>query len=316
MRKEATMSNSLLLKGLDGSNPLAFLAALGTALTSHRFCPETRLSWQSGAGGWRPVLTGFDGSDDEFAVALYETLAAAEASPFDIEKKLPFSCDAFRVALLRNQSKSIPGERRSVDLLAGFGSDAHRNKDQDFADSSLRMVRSGDSSGNGLLAYALAMRKQIVADDLRRALFSTWDYRDEDFSLRWDPVEDQRYALRWYDPSPQANKKHSLRTMRGANILALEALALFPVQPHSKGATTTGFSKHGERRERVEYFIWPIWESPVTVDVVRSLLCVPELHMLKPQRANVRQIGIVEIYRCERIAPSKYYKNFSPAQPA
>lgn len=48
----------LLLPGLDGSNPLAFLAALGTlrvaskALTAHRVA----MAWQIDSGAWRPSL--------------------------------------------------------------------------------------------------------------------------------------------------------------------------------------------------------------------------------------------------------------------
>lgn len=309
------MNRPLLLNGLDGSNPLAFLAALGTALTSSRFCPDIRLSWQED-GGWRPLLSGLNGNKDEFPAALHEGLSIATTYPFDIEKKLPFSYDAFPFELTRNLTKTTYEDRRSADLLAGFGSDVHCDNEGNIADTSLRMVRSGDSKGQGLLAYALAIRSRIKVVDLYRTLFAPWDYGDDDYSFRWDPVEDQRYALRWYDPSPQANKKYGLRTMRGANILALEALALFPVQPQAQGVATTGFFKYRERRERKEFFTWPIWESPLTMDVVRSLLTLPELHQSQPARESMRRRGISEIYRCERIAPNKYYKNFSPAQPA
>ncbi len=49
-------ANQLLLAGLDGRNPLAFLAALGTlrSLTSTWPARQVRMSWQS-LGGWRPA---------------------------------------------------------------------------------------------------------------------------------------------------------------------------------------------------------------------------------------------------------------------
>lgn len=153
----------------------------------------------------------------------------------------------------------------------------------------------------------------VPAAHLRSALMTGWRYEDDAFSLRWDPVEDQRYALRWYDPSQQSNKKQSLRTMRGANALALEGLALLPVQPQLRGVFTTSIARLEKRRD---FFTWPIWDVPVTLDVIRSLLTLPELASKTPDREALRAIGIAEIYRSERVAPNKYYKNFTPARPA
>ena len=50
------MSDSILLKGLDGSNPLAFLAALGTLRTLTVALPDetVRMSWEQADGAWRP----------------------------------------------------------------------------------------------------------------------------------------------------------------------------------------------------------------------------------------------------------------------
>ncbi|NCC41784.1 MAG: hypothetical protein EOM21_20700 [Gammaproteobacteria bacterium] len=193
-------------------------------------------------------------------------------------------------------------QRYECDLLAALGTDAYQDDNGNFLDTAFRMVRSGDAAGQGFPVYALAIRQGIDTSALKRAMFTAWDYRDEGFSLRWDPVEDQRYALRWYDPSPQSNKKFSLRTMRGANVLALEGLSLLPVQPGRDDAQTTGFSRRARRRE---FFTWPIWEGPVSVDVVRSLVALPELGEASPPREKLKARGIAEVYRCERIAPSQ-----------
>lgn len=306
------MSNTLLFKGLDGGNPLAFLALLGIGLTCRGFCPDARISWQLAEGGWRPRLHGYEGDEESFLKALHNGLIAASDTPFAFDKKLPFSRDVLRAAMKQSQCEAGPNDRRTADLLAGFGSDAHADEKDVFHDTAWRMVRSGDSAGQGLPAYALAIRRETTLENLRDAIFSVWHYEDVGFSLRWDPVEDQRYALRWYDPSPQSNKKYCLRTMRGANALALEALALLPVQPQPHGVATTGFARLERRRE---FFTWPIWEPPLSLDTIRSLLAVSELAEKTPPREILRARGVVEVYRCERIAPNKYYKNFAPAQP-
>lgn len=100
--------------------------------------------------------------------------------------------------------------------------------------------------------------------------------------------------------------------MRGANVLALEGLSLMPVQPTAKSAKTTGFQTLERRRE---FFTWPIWEAPATIDVVRSLVALSDLQKLVPPRRELKSRGVVEVYRSERIAPNQYYKNFTPAMP-
>lgn len=307
------MSEALLLKGLDGGNPLAFMTLLGVAQMCRNFSPRTRISWLREEGSWRPALHGFDGSEDDFVQRLWEALAASPPQPFLIDKKLPFKQKELRSAMGQTLIESTPAQRRTADLLAGLGSDAYTDKEGFFPDSSFRMVRSGDSNGQGLPAYAQAIRKGLTLEHLHATLLAGWRYEDDAFSLRWDPVEDQRYALRWYDPSKQSNKRQGLRTMRGANALALEGLALLPVQPQLSGVSTTSFSRLEPRRY---CFTWPIWDVPVSLEVVRSLLTLPELAAKTPDREALRAIGIAEIFRSERVAPNKYYKNFTVAHPA
>src|SRR3954462_13437760 len=50
------MTASLILTGLDGTNPLGFLAALGILAVADTKAAGARLSWRR-AGRWHPVLT-------------------------------------------------------------------------------------------------------------------------------------------------------------------------------------------------------------------------------------------------------------------
>ncbi len=306
------MSTPLHLGGLHGGNPLAFLAFLGCVSLACRFRPEARFSWVRAEGGWQPRVHGFEDGAAAFAEKLHQAMRQTPPTVLEIDKKMPFPREKLREAMRRAAPISTWNERRDVDLLAGMGSDAHADKDL-FLDTSLRMVRSGDSNGQGFPFYARAIQDAVTPGDLETALFSPWRYEDDGYSLRWDPVEDQRYALRWYDPSPQANKKYALRSVRGANALAVEALTLLPVQAQAGGVATTGFPRLEKHRD---FFTWPIWETPVSRDVIRSLLALSEVTLLWPPRDVLHARGIVEVYRCERIAPNQYYKNFTPAQPA
>lgn len=312
----------LVLTGIDGGNPLGFLAAVGTALTASRFSPNVRIFWQVERGTWRPVLSDCEGNRENFVELLHQAITATSSEPFRIDKKLPFPAETFVVALHRAQDRASSLDRRLADFLGAFGSEVFfdaKDKERKFEVTSFCMVRSGDSNGQGLPFYAVAIRNSTDVHALQRTLFQQWRYQDpviqdgkeKEYSMRWDPSEDQRYALRWHDPSGNKDK-HAPKTMLGANTLALEALMLFPTAPQPGGLATTGFSHVG----RQEFFTWPIWKSPVSPEMIRSLLSLAELHEPIPPRRALAARGIAEIYRCERVAPNKYYKNFTPAVPA
>lgn len=300
------MSTPLLLKGLDGGNPLAFLALLGCVSLSRCFLPEARFSWTHAEGAWKPQVHDFEGEQGQFAECLHKAMAQSPTKPFEIDKRLPFLREKLHVAMRECAGVSSQENHHEVDLLAGMGSDAYAD-DSMFLDTSLRMVRSGDSKLQGFPFYALAIQKAATPGDLLAALFSPWRYEDDGYSLRWDPIEDQRYALRWRDP-----KKDKLGTVRGANALAIQALALLPVQPQLHGVATTGFARMEKKRD---VFTWPIWTRPISRDVIRSLLSLRELGRDEPDRDLLLAVGVEEIFRSERVAPNKYYKNFTHSRP-
>ena len=295
----------LLLNGLDGSNPLGFLAAIGTAVVLQDVFPEIRLGWEQIEGGWRPFLSGCGDDEQEFAEKLSAILKDASMTVFDVDNKMPFDAEKLSRKLRDVQYCSSIADRRDADFLSSFGTELYPDqKNGQFQDSRFRMVRSGDSAGQGLPFYAKEMRKKVGIDHIQRTLFHAWDYQDTGYSLRWDPIEDQRYALRWRDPS-----KSSQGTMLAANSLAVEALQWFPVIPVGNQAQTTGFQRLGRRET---YFVWPIWTPMVGMETVRSLLALDDLKEPVP-RSSLAKRGIEEIYRSQRIQQNQYYSNFLAA---
>lgn len=299
----------LLLNGLDGSNPLGFLAAVGTAVVLQDVFPEMYLGWQQAEGGWRPFLVGCDDDEQKFSQKLLETQQNSSMAAFDIDNRLPFDAEKFSRKLRDVQRSSSIADRRDADFFSGFGTELYPDeKSGQFQDSRFRMVRSGDSAGQGLPFYAREMRKKVGIDHIQRTLFHTWDYQDTGYSLRWDPIEDQRYALRWRDPS-----KTSQGTMLAANSLAVEALQWFPTLLIGSQARTTGFRRVGRRET---YFVWPIWTPLVSLGTVKSLLTLDDLFKDPVPRPSLFKRGIEEIYRSQRIQQNQYYSNFTVAVPA
>lgn len=306
-------NDALPLAGIDGSNPLGFLAALGIlhALTRHSLNQWRRgaaitLAWRSVDGCWQPAIAGGGRDTNELLGQLQSALLASDGTPWTLDKKLPFDAVRLRGAAGAAVSAATYVNREGVDVLASFGVESLRDTEGAFLDTSLRMVRAGDSAGQGLLAYAARIRDNTTWDDLRKALFHTWEFQDEDCALRWDPVENRSYALRWRDPS-----KDRTESVRAANRLAIEAMGALPTVPVGHKVKTTGF---GLPDGKTTSFTWPIWQASACLDVVRSLLTQPELQEERPDALALTSRGVAAVYRCDRIRTSKYYSNFAPAR--
>ena len=206
-------------------------------------------------------------------------------------------------------------DRRDADFLAAFGSEVVESKVNgkptgQIADTAFRTM-----SGAGHQHFLGTMRTFIAdtaPEHLDKAVFEIWRYDDplEKHSLRWDPLDDIRYALRWDNPSGDRNRKLG-GSMWGANRLAIEALPLFPTHPIGDRLRTTGFAV---RPNRTTELTWPVWSAAIGVREVRSLLSLSQLHEPTPDRTQLASRGIVEVYRCQRLTQGKY-RNFTPARP-
>lgn len=308
------MSNDrseIVLTGLDGSNPLAFLAALGTLATLDRVIDtdKPRMDWVLDAGAWRPRLY----SDIQTNEQLIERLAAglldsyaATKQVWQANKKLPFPTTDFHSLCGQLATATHSNNRFAANLVAAFGVDVLSNEKGEFLDTSLRMVRSGDSGGSGMSAYAAWIIENTTSDHLRQVIDTRASF-DEGTSLRWDPAEHRTRALQWGDPS-----KEKVLSCRGLNRLALEALPLFPTVPVRAQAATVSFAEMPGLQG--EAFSWPIWTNPLPLSVVRSLLALAILRDPIPSAQLLTAQGIKVVFRSVRFASSKYYSNFTPAQ--
>ena len=159
-----------------------------------------------------------------------------------------------------------------------------------------------------MLHYVKKNRQKVSDEAIRRTLFECWDYGDGGTSLRWDPIQNRRYALRWSDPRDSIEKKYG--NMVAANCLAFEALRLMPSMLIATKVRTTGFLENGNNRK----FIWPIWTSIVNAEIVRSLLCLRSLHETPLDRSALSAMGIQEVFGAGVLRFGKYH-NFASAVP-
>lgn len=188
----------------------------------------------------------------------------------------------------------------AIQMLASFATEENRadrcrRTEFDFVDSS------------GQLAFLKAIRdlaEKVSEEKVRLCLFHPWRRADEKLSLRFDPVEDRRYALLDRDPTANDNKS---RSEWMANLLAYHALRLFPCALTAAGPGTAGWNIKTEPRR----FTWSIWRVPLGKDTIRSLLGLADLqHEIPP--VALRLCGIASVYRSLRIENGDYV-NFSPS---
>jgi len=310
------MSNELILKGIDGANPLGFLAAVGVLRTATKVWPHEPgpcMGWVRHEGGWRPLLV-FNSliGRAKLTANLHQELQKKDnKQQFDIAEDLSISANVYRAVAMKATRVANPQNRCFADFMAAFGSEGMVDeKTGNIKDTAIRTMNGAGHQ------HFLGTMRQLVADTeenhIERTLFSEWLYDDpvEKHTLRWDPIDDVRYALRWQNPSGDRQRKMR-GCVWGANRFAIEALPLFPTAITKTNLETTAFQ---QKKGHGVFFTWPIWTPLINIEVLRSLLALKELQRAAPCRNKFKEIGIVEVFRCQRLTQGKF-RNFTPGYP-
>lgn len=300
----------LVLTGLDGKNPLAFLAALGALNILAEHSGKTpKLFWRN-LGVYRPVLV--DGPEQD---ALLDVLARDPSElttepAFDLhyakangnpahDLKPPMECaERYLLEIVRSKSS------RSAGLAASFLTDVVRDGSGTNAKPTALHFTAGQQE---FLVMIEELRKGVTRDDFEEALFGPWRYARPLPVLQWDNSQTRDYALRATDPS-----KDKKLGVPGADWLAMRGLAFLPVSPvmrrNEPSIATTGCQGSWKGGT----FRWPMWSDPLDVSTIRSLLTSREL--FEVERQVLRGRGIPVVFESS-IARSDQggYGSFSPA---
>lgn len=292
---------SHVLAGLDASDPLAFMAAIGVLRLLSRERTDVRLRWVE-AGSWSAVV------DVDGDVDLVDTITA------DIERwraghrALDFAVGADRKI---QDLKHPPAEFRS--LMRSVASDAEASSFIAALGTGVAIDGTGQSKPTSFhfcagqqrfMDAVLDLRDSVTRADVVEALFGPWIGRDGPKDLRWRAASERYRALLSFDPS----KEKSL-TVAGAVWLAFQALPLFPTAPVGLRVVTTGFRGRGKR----ERFAWPVWSPPLSVDAVRVLLGTRALTETDHAWRSAR--GVERVFESAVIRSSQGYGNFAAADP-
>lgn len=307
---------SLILTGLDGANPLGFLAAVGLLAVAEEATPGARLSWRN-EGRWRATLTAsLDREallaaavadlrtwDDDPAIALSYPKAKGGKLARDI-KPLPVR---FRQhlgeQLARLPRGDLPGfldrARRPLDYASVFATEIVEDNNGNTKPTALHFTAGQQE----FLKAVLELVAEVTAADLEEAIFGPWTYQRELPVLGWDSSVARDYALRADDPS-----KSKKAGVPGADWLAFRGLALVPVAPVGGEIRTAGCAGGW----KTGTFTWPLWSSPLGLDALRSLMTLADLQTTSAHARRARGIAVV-LRAGIRRSDQGGYGSFQPA---
>lgn len=296
----------LEMSGLEPDDLLAFLALLGLLRALEAARPE----WQPHASWTGPPWTArlhLAESTQKMAVARAANEGiAALAGRFDVDGRKNVD---FRAEDYRRYAKRLRSDATKAMLASALTAEWPRKKDGGLAAAPLVMMfgqgwqnfleRLVDVPCGKLPNRLRKLRSPPDMNDpakIAEALFEPWRREDDADGFRWDPEDDQRYALRFDDPSPAG----AAPTVVGANRLAALGFLSFSVVPTERQQSAVG----AIREEGGWSFVWPIWSSPLSLAGIEALLAHPAL--IEGRSNTLRLMGVSEAFRARRIANGKF----------
>ena len=289
------------LVGVDGSNPLGFLAALGLL----RVVPGAKLGF-SDDGSFQAFVDGLDTEEDLAALIARDAEASAEPNSawrFTYTKAATKKQEAKPVADLKPPPSDfktflatcvdawISGNDEKAAYAAAYATDvAIDGKGTAFHFTAAQQTFLGAVEG---------IRSSVTAEWVKESLFNGHGEKPGS-NLRWDPGAERNRALMSNNPSNQ-------KTLVDAPLewLAFRGLPLLPSFPHGSRIFTTGVVGRGNDMR----FLWPLWSVPTSLMTTHSVLQVDWTESAKERRAR----GIFAICNSAISRSGQGYGNFGPS---
>lgn len=290
------------LTGLRGSQPLGFLASLGVFLALSNTDAGWRFGWIR-KHDWVPAITlGEQISPmDKIYDALHE-FAKQRSVALEITWQDVIKADVARYRQFALDARNLAqgGDPLSAEFAAAFASDQVLMKSKPEVKPTPFDNTAGQQKFLGVVRgfgqRLSAMDTEAARGVFHEALIGPWLFGDEVHSLGWDPAAERLHAY-----GAQSPTKMPAKGVLAAVWLAAMGVALFPVAVERGRFSAAGFDT------RNEHFSWPIWESPVDIQTVRSLLTRPEWASYAEGAAALNRLGITTVFRSRRVVSDKGY---------
>ena len=299
------MPDPIKLDGLDGANPLGFLAALGTLVLADHIWPGAQMQWECEGVISRPRLSGVAANNTkDLADSLVKKVREdfSEGDPAYIYGDIIACEPGFFRSLSMHHIVGGETDIAVSRLLTGYGSDIRlqdKGKQEGLITPtffSLANRQSGKHLLHGYRSLVIGAKTKtssypsITVEALHRALTELWRFDEDHEELRWGPNEFRPGAL----SRPSA-------TTHGGNLLAFWSLAMLASFPTTRELITASAGSIDGKN----VFTWPLWDVPLAVDTVRSVLTLPELQERQVDHKHLRARGIRNVWRSVRFPYQK-----------
>lgn len=272
----------LLLRALDGTNPLGFLAALGALDATARGNRHATLRWTDDIVP-QAMLGGVETTDDLLEVLDEDRLSWAKSLVlrYPKTKPLPDAKPAERV--LRDWFQSAYATDRAVDadMLCAIVAEGAFDGNAKAKPSHLHFTAGKQQ----FLEMVRELSSAVTKDMLKEAVDGPWEYKSRLPSLSWDARGERLYAIRATDPADEKRLG-----VPGADWLAFRGLIFYPVSSVDGSLRTSACNRNWKHSA----FRWPLWSVPASRDVVRSLVAdrslVSEHSPNRPRRLQPRDL--------------------------
>ncbi len=294
------------LAGVDGSNPLGFLAALGLL----RVVPGATLGF-SDDGSFLAFVDGVDKSESDLAalIAADAEAAASESAPwrFTYTKAATKKQGPQRVADLKPPPEDfkkflatcveawLRGNDEAAGYAAAYGTDIAVDGKGNTKPTAFHFTAAQQT----FLGAVEGIRASVTQEWIETSLFAGHGERPGS-NLRWDPSAERNWALMANNPNDDGT-----RVDAPLEWLAFRGLPLLPSFPRGSRIITTGVVGRGDEMT----FSWPLWSVPASLPTTRSALQVGWAGSTKERAAR----GIFAICSSAIRRTSQGFGNFGPS---
>lgn len=299
--------NHVELQGVDGSNPLGFLAALGLL----RMIPDARLAFAAD-GSFRAFLEQSDKTPSDIVALIAadaEAASAAQCPPWRLtytkaatKKQGPQEVAdlkppplPFKQYVKRCLDCWMNGNDEAVAYAAAFGTDVAVDGKGNTKPTAFHFTAANQT----FLGAVEAIRALLTKEWIETSLFQGHGEKPGS-NLRWDPGSERNWALMAKNPNDDGT-----RVDAPLEWLAFRGVPLLPSFPRGTRIITTAVFGRGDEMT----FTWPLWSIPASLHTVSSLLKLGWQGSARDHSAR----GVFAVCSSSIRRTSQGFGNFAPA---